>query len=286
MKSCPTCNRTYSDETLSFCLVDGTVLSAPYDPKALNQYAASDNSEAPPTEELRPTDPQRDTLPALLPPTISPPPPPVASEAGPTQRHRPTRRPTKLSLIIGVAALFVTLIVVINRMPRFRRNTSPIAVNRPAEVESTNSSPRTSSSLKESPPIANATTGESSPTPGSSTQNGLSLEAPPSAKERPNIIGTWKGRYYQAAATMSIVSQKDNSFFGTLSCVGFLIRVNGHLDPDTRQLTIRETAIIRMNPRYDTWYLGTNSGSISGDGKTMSGIGRGRKSYSWSFSRR
>src|SRR5215210_4894611 len=32
MKACPTCKRTYADETLAFCLVDGSVLSAPYDP--------------------------------------------------------------------------------------------------------------------------------------------------------------------------------------------------------------------------------------------------------------
>lgn len=31
MKSCPTCNRTYPDDTLAFCLMDGAVLSAPYD---------------------------------------------------------------------------------------------------------------------------------------------------------------------------------------------------------------------------------------------------------------
>lgn len=31
MKSCPACNRTYSDETLAFCLEDGSLLSAPYD---------------------------------------------------------------------------------------------------------------------------------------------------------------------------------------------------------------------------------------------------------------
>jgi len=31
MKSCPTCNRTYPDDTLAFCLIDGSVLSAPYD---------------------------------------------------------------------------------------------------------------------------------------------------------------------------------------------------------------------------------------------------------------
>jgi hypothetical protein len=30
MKKCPLCNRTYSDETLSFCLEDGQLLSAPF----------------------------------------------------------------------------------------------------------------------------------------------------------------------------------------------------------------------------------------------------------------
>ena len=34
MKRCPTCNRTYSDETLSFCLADGALLSASEDPQA------------------------------------------------------------------------------------------------------------------------------------------------------------------------------------------------------------------------------------------------------------
>jgi len=34
LKRCPTCNRTFSDEALSFCLIDGSILSAPYDPKA------------------------------------------------------------------------------------------------------------------------------------------------------------------------------------------------------------------------------------------------------------
>lgn len=32
MKRCSKCNRTYSDETMSFCLADGTLLSAPYYP--------------------------------------------------------------------------------------------------------------------------------------------------------------------------------------------------------------------------------------------------------------
>jgi hypothetical protein len=31
MKKCPECSRTYADDTLAFCLVDGAVLSAPFD---------------------------------------------------------------------------------------------------------------------------------------------------------------------------------------------------------------------------------------------------------------
>jgi hypothetical protein len=34
MKSCPKCNRTYFDETFAFCLADGTLLTAPFDPEA------------------------------------------------------------------------------------------------------------------------------------------------------------------------------------------------------------------------------------------------------------
>ena len=33
MKSCPACNRTYTDETLTYCLDDGALLSAPYEPE-------------------------------------------------------------------------------------------------------------------------------------------------------------------------------------------------------------------------------------------------------------
>jgi hypothetical protein len=31
MKKCPECNRTYADDSIAFCLVDGAVLSAPFD---------------------------------------------------------------------------------------------------------------------------------------------------------------------------------------------------------------------------------------------------------------
>jgi hypothetical protein len=34
MKTCPECGRTYAEESFSFCLDDGALLSAPYDPDA------------------------------------------------------------------------------------------------------------------------------------------------------------------------------------------------------------------------------------------------------------
>src|SRR5947209_1507468 len=49
MKRCPTCNRTYSDETLSFCLADGALLSASEDPQATLTLPSSQD----PQETLR-----------------------------------------------------------------------------------------------------------------------------------------------------------------------------------------------------------------------------------------
>src|SRR5205814_3355817 len=47
MKSCPTCNRTFED-TMSFCLADGSILSAPFDPNTGRQHTGA-ASKPPPT---------------------------------------------------------------------------------------------------------------------------------------------------------------------------------------------------------------------------------------------
>lgn len=56
MKSCPTCNRTYSDDGFTFCLNDGALLSAPYDPHA-TLILPSRRTERSPAGENRPTSP-------------------------------------------------------------------------------------------------------------------------------------------------------------------------------------------------------------------------------------
>lgn len=55
MKKCPACNRTYADETLSFCLEDGSLLSASYDLRQEQETIVSNNkAQPPPTEFFRP----------------------------------------------------------------------------------------------------------------------------------------------------------------------------------------------------------------------------------------
>ncbi|HEY0407327.1 MAG TPA: urate hydroxylase PuuD [Pyrinomonadaceae bacterium] len=49
-KQCPKCNRTYSDESLTFCLADGALLSAPQDAQATAQNLAPRNTNDAPTE--------------------------------------------------------------------------------------------------------------------------------------------------------------------------------------------------------------------------------------------
>lgn len=51
MKRCPTCQRTYANDDFSFCLADGTLLSAPYDPKQTLILPTPDNPELPTLNE-------------------------------------------------------------------------------------------------------------------------------------------------------------------------------------------------------------------------------------------
>lgn len=51
MKSCPACQRTFED-TLTFCLVDGSILSAPFDPKAAQSISENRPAISSQTEVL------------------------------------------------------------------------------------------------------------------------------------------------------------------------------------------------------------------------------------------
>jgi hypothetical protein len=61
MKSCPTCNRTYTDASLNFCLEDGTPLvskaTTGIDPNATLRYTDPRDTKAPPPEAYLPAAP-------------------------------------------------------------------------------------------------------------------------------------------------------------------------------------------------------------------------------------
>ena len=77
MKRCPTCNRTYADDGFTFCLSDGALLSAPYDPTKEKPVSTLQSSGPPPTAVLPANDQRgdadrsRETGAAKLQPTIA-----------------------------------------------------------------------------------------------------------------------------------------------------------------------------------------------------------------------
>src|SRR6185295_19439834 len=78
MKRCPSCNRTYTDLSLNFCLEDGTPLvidAPPAEANATVRYPPPRNtSEPPPTEIYRPDSAAVREVRSMPPP---PPPPPA-----------------------------------------------------------------------------------------------------------------------------------------------------------------------------------------------------------------
>jgi hypothetical protein len=71
MKQCPACNRTYADDSITFCLADGALLSAPYDhyDQGATQRIPARLTNPPPTEVLTAQPAPTDVLPYYLPQT-------------------------------------------------------------------------------------------------------------------------------------------------------------------------------------------------------------------------
>ncbi|HYG81549.1 MAG TPA: hypothetical protein VD861_14225 [Pyrinomonadaceae bacterium] len=81
MKSCPTCNRTFED-TFTFCLVDGSILSAPYDSVQTQRSSVRDTAP-PPTEVYPGRNPPGHDLPPTIKSPLSPHFQPQYGENGP-----------------------------------------------------------------------------------------------------------------------------------------------------------------------------------------------------------
>jgi hypothetical protein len=159
MKRCPSCNRTYTDTSLNFCLEDGTPLVAdappPADPNATMRYPAPrDTSEPPPTEIYRPDSP-------LINPrqTAPPPPPPPQQQWSPTPSAAPQKKSNALWWVLGgiaaVAVIGVGLVVMIIALASMGGNTN---TNGNSNVRIVNRNTNTAPPNTNSSPNANTTT--------------------------------------------------------------------------------------------------------------------------------
>jgi hypothetical protein len=128
MKRCPTCNRTYSDPSLNFCLDDGTPLAsdAPSgpDPNATIRYPPPrDTSEPPPTEIYRP-----ESAVVSPRPTVQPPPPPPQWSPMPPSAPPPRKKSNAIWWILGgFAAVLIIgagLIVMVIALASLGSNTN------------------------------------------------------------------------------------------------------------------------------------------------------------------
>ena len=155
MKRCPQCNRTYTDDALSFCLDDGSPLlsaSGPMsDPGATVQYPQPRDTSPQPTIAFNPG-------------SVAPPPPPPP--AAPSWTPMPPQTPQKRSAwpwVLGIGAVLVFMgigvVILIFALARIANdnnnngnsnNSNKVAnknANKNANVDETNTNANTRSNL-------------------------------------------------------------------------------------------------------------------------------------------
>lgn len=106
MKSCPTCSRTYPDDTLAFCLIDGSVLSAPYDPQDARRGPGRGGDNSTQTQILNPTSPS-EQAPTIQPTMLAPAPqvPPLYAGTPPLLKSEETS--SKAPWVIAAIAVLL-----------------------------------------------------------------------------------------------------------------------------------------------------------------------------------
>lgn len=99
----------------------------------------------------------------------------------------------------------------------------------------------------------------------------------------------WYGKFGNQESVLEVTEHSNEFFKGILIYRAFLItfkiEIKGYINYQNNKIIIREIKLI-SNP-INWWKLGENEGTLSSDGKRMSGTGidEGKSSYSWSFSR-
>jgi tetratricopeptide (TPR) repeat protein len=110
MKSCPTCKRTYADDSLRFCLEDGSILSASFDPQATQRLPGRQSNKTELIDALKSSRKPPDTIPTPVHATM---PSPPLSAPGPQRESRAGGGSSRRWLLISLTIFVVLLIPVL-----------------------------------------------------------------------------------------------------------------------------------------------------------------------------
>jgi len=260
MKSCPTCHRTFED-TLTYCLVDGSILSAPYDPEATQSFQFPQN-----TEPLK----VAQTIPS------SSPQPNFSTDFKQNQvAEKPRRKGGLIFGVIIVLVLAVGLVIGLGWNSFFGSNNSK---TKQSESENQNNNGASKTSPTALPSVPTTVTPQSTPSPKST----------PSTVKRIDVTGTWTVTFANRDAILFINSQDGDAFSGILkNSKKAIIAISGHINFDTRQISLQENRVVEEATEGPAWILGSDSGSLSTDGKRLSGSGKDKAghAYTWTFSK-
>ena len=145
MKRCPSCNRTYTDLSLNFCLDDGTplIVDAPTpDLNATLRYPmARDTVEPPPTEIYRPEQPAVNQVRPIPPPAWTPGP------AAYPQQKKSNAIWWVLGGLVVVGIVGIGLVVMIILLASFGANQNENNSNSNVRIANRNTNANTSSNL-------------------------------------------------------------------------------------------------------------------------------------------
>jgi hypothetical protein len=103
-----------------------------------------------------------------------------------------------------------------------------------------------------------------------------------------DLRGTWEGTwgYDNDPCTIEIKKVDGDRVYGTLYKEEAVISVAGEFDAEEQRLLLRETKVVSVGS-YSEWSLGTNTGTFSHDGLTLSGTGIDKwGTYDWSVTKK
>jgi hypothetical protein len=265
LKTCQTCHRTYDDDTLSFCLYDGSILIAGggVDPEATQRIPVAQRTEPFAANAV---------LPGQSP--VAPSQPPLQRDAW-AQPQKPRGGGKAWLVVAGIAALLLLTVgigvgIFLSRGSLSGGNDANVSSNRNerSDYRPYNGTGNTSS------------TPQPSPTP----------DVP--AAEKLGLVGSWGGTQNGGAATLTITSGDGNAFTGTKVQRTNQVSFVGTIDPATRRITIRETKLLKGTP-YDGksgWSLASETGTLSADGRKISGTGtdeyKRKTPYRWAYTKK